>query len=129
MQSPHGNTDASVPEDSPRASESGAFSVAAVEPTRRREAGRLITQVEHSGSCRVTLYHMSSASNEETDGVLNETTDTVHKHEVGAAEFETECGLTHHVTPETLRRMPIEQALSSERTSKCGRCFPGAGGY
>lgn len=72
---------------------------------------------------------MTSTLNEATNGILNEATNTVHKHETGAAEFETECGLTQHVESDHLRRIPLERAVSSERTSRCGRCFPGAGGY
>ncbi|MFB6155424.1 MAG: hypothetical protein ABEJ22_05980 [Haloferacaceae archaeon] len=72
---------------------------------------------------------MTPTPNGGSNGVLNEATDTVHRHEPGAAEFETECGLTQHVESDHLRRIPLEQAVSSERTSKCGRCFPGEGGY
>jgi hypothetical protein len=64
-----------------------------------------------------------------TNGVLNETTNTVHEHKTGASTFATECGLTQHVTPDHLRRLGIERALANEEVSRCGRCFPGAGGY
>jgi hypothetical protein len=63
------------------------------------------------------------------NGILNETTNTVHRHGTGTSEFETECGLTHHVASEHLRRMSIEGAVTKESTSKCGRCFPDVGGY
>ncbi|MFB6136401.1 MAG: hypothetical protein ABEJ04_06545 [Halobacteriaceae archaeon] len=72
---------------------------------------------------------MNRARGEATSGVLNETTNTVHKHETEGSEFETECGLTHHVAPERLRKVPVERAVASERTSRCGRCFSEAGGY
>jgi hypothetical protein len=72
---------------------------------------------------------MGPVPSDALNGVLNETTNTVHKHKPGASEFETKCGLTHHVAPERLRRMPIEQTIATESTSKCGRCFSDAGGY
>jgi len=77
----------------------------------------------------VVSYHVNTALNDATNGVLNETTNTVHKHETGASEFETECGLIHHVAPDNLCRVSVERAVTSESTDRCGRCFPGAGGY
>jgi hypothetical protein len=77
----------------------------------------------------VVRYHGSSLLEDVMNGILNETTNTVHRHDPGTSRFETECGLTHHVAPDHLRRMPIEQAISKDSTSKCGRCFPEAGGY
>lgn len=88
-----------------------------------------MNEVEEPWPFHVMGYHMDSALNEAMNGVLNESTNTVHKHKMGPSEFETECGLTNHVGPDYLRRTSIEQALSNETTSKCGRCFPGAGGY
>jgi|GEM_PF-5748114 len=38
-------------------------------------------------------YHISPVLDEATNGVLNETTNTVYTHRSGAPEFETECGL------------------------------------
>lgn len=72
---------------------------------------------------------MKPATNEARDGVLNEFTNTVHKHETGAAAFETECGLTRHVEANRLRRLPLDRAITVESASKCGRCFSEAGGY
>jgi len=72
---------------------------------------------------------MSSLLSEPTNGVLNETTNTVHKHKTGGSDFETECGLTHHVAQDSLRTIHIEQAIDRSDLSKCGRCFSEAGGY
>lgn len=38
---------------------------------------------------------MASTSNESLNGILNEITNTVHRQEVGGAEYQTECGITH----------------------------------
>ena len=62
-------------------------------------------------------------------GVLNTTTMTVHKQEIGAAALQTECGHTHHVDPERLRTIRIERATEDLDASKCGRCFEDGGGY
>lgn len=63
------------------------------------------------------------------DGVLNETTKTVHKHEIGKPNLQTMCGLTYHVAREQLRRTSVESATTEFNATKCGRCFDGAGGY
>lgn len=62
-------------------------------------------------------------------GVLNETTKTVHKHEIGKTELQTECGLTHHVAPDQLQTTSVEQATADFDARKCGRCFEEGGGY
>jgi hypothetical protein len=72
---------------------------------------------------------MAPAISDTTGGVLNETTNTVHKHKAGAGEFETECGLTRHVESRTLQRVLITEVVTSKRTNRCGRCFPEAGSY
>ena len=63
------------------------------------------------------------------EGVLNENTNTVHKRRTGASGLRTECGGARHVERECLRCMPVERATDGVETSKCGRCFRGAGGY
>lgn len=63
------------------------------------------------------------------DVVLNEPTRTVHKCEPGASDLHTECGVTHHATPDQLRLVPLEQAASDFNADKCGRCFEDGGGY
>lgn len=63
------------------------------------------------------------------DGVLNETTMTVHKRKPGGADVDTVCGLTFQVNPEQLRTAAVDQATSAYDASKCGRCFEDAGGY
>ncbi len=60
------------------------------------------------------------------NGVLNETTNKIHKHERGRSDFQTTCGATSHVSHEDLRLIPVEQADDADR---CGRCFEDGGGY
>lgn len=62
-------------------------------------------------------------------GIVNERTQTVHKHERGAADYETECNLTWHLTRDDLRRAPIDQATEAVSARKCGVCFEDGGGY
>ncbi|MFB6087813.1 MAG: hypothetical protein ABEJ85_04770, partial [Haloarculaceae archaeon] len=71
---------------------------------------------------------MSGELTADTDGVLNEVTNTVHKREPGGSEYETACGVTNHVTHDDLRGVRVERATGTD-ASKCGRCFRGAGGY
>lgn len=61
------------------------------------------------------------------DGVLDETTNTVHKHGMGEPELQTVCGVTYRADPDHLRSTRVEQALASTTTRKCGKCFPEAG--
>jgi hypothetical protein len=64
------------------------------------------------------------------DGVLNEVTNTVHKHETGKSRFQTECGVTYHLSEDDLRLLgTVQSELDEKCTSKCGRCFDDAGGY
>jgi hypothetical protein len=63
------------------------------------------------------------------DGVLNEITRTVHKHESGASDLRTACGLVHRADPDTLRVVSVERATADPDASKCGGCFEDAGGY
>lgn len=63
------------------------------------------------------------------DGVLNETTNTVHKRETGATEVATVCGATYHVASENLHSTQVESAVETTTTKKCGRCFEDGGGY
>lgn len=72
---------------------------------------------------------MNSVVNETTDGILNRVTQTIHKHEPGGTAFQTACGLTEHVTHDDLYRVRVKRAISTTDVSKCGRCFPDAGGY
>jgi hypothetical protein len=62
------------------------------------------------------------------DGVLNEYTKTVHKHETGASDLHTVCGATYNLEPGQLREMSVESAEAID-ASKCGRCFDDGGGY
>lgn len=63
------------------------------------------------------------------DGVLNESTRTVHKHQLGDADFQSECGATADLSHDKLRVVPVELASSDTDVIKCGRCFDDAGGY
>lgn len=63
------------------------------------------------------------------NGVLNEHTKTVHKHELGSTNLHTVCGVTHHLASDHLREVPVERAVSDHGATKCGRCFEGGGGY
>ncbi|WP_335999102.1 hypothetical protein [Halorientalis halophila] len=64
------------------------------------------------------------------DGVLNEVTNTVHKHETGKSKFDTECGVTYHLSADDLRVLgTIESELDGTNASRCGRCFDDGGGY
>ncbi len=63
------------------------------------------------------------------DGVLNETTNTLHKHEPGEDEHQTQCGISYHVAQDYLRSVPVYQTVADGEAIKCGRCFPEAGGY
>lgn len=57
------------------------------------------------------------------DGVLNKTTDTVHKGGSGAWDLETMCGVAHTAPTDYLRPVPIGVAVRTAATTKCGRCF------
>ncbi|MFB6301482.1 MAG: hypothetical protein ABEH78_01270 [Haloferacaceae archaeon] len=61
--------------------------------------------------------------------VLNEFTETIHKHEPGTSELHTVCGISHHLDHDQLHRLPAERATTNYDASKCGRCFDDGGGY
>jgi len=61
--------------------------------------------------------------------VLNEPERTVHKHETGASEFHTVCGVSYNVDPDQLQRIPLDRATTEYDASKCGRCFEDGSGY
>jgi len=63
------------------------------------------------------------------DGVLNETTNKIHRHEVGRSDFQTTCGATAHVAHDHLRLISIERAVADTSVTKCGRCFADGSGY
>ncbi|MFB6169371.1 MAG: hypothetical protein ABEJ43_11085 [Haloferacaceae archaeon] len=54
---------------------------------------------------------------------------TVHKHESGSSDLHTVCGVTHHVSHDQLREVPVERAASDDSATKCGRCFEEGGSY
>jgi hypothetical protein len=63
------------------------------------------------------------------EGVLNETTETVHKRESDPAHGEAKCGATSTVTHDQIRVVPVERAIDEKAATKCGRCFGDGGGY
>lgn len=63
------------------------------------------------------------------DGVLNKTTNTIHKYEPGSSDFRTYCGATSHIAHDQLRLISINRADGESDAKKCGRCFADAGGY
>lgn len=63
------------------------------------------------------------------DGVLNETTKTVHKHRREGQGIETPCGVTHLLARDQLRTITVSEAVSEFSADRCGRCFEDAGGY
>lgn len=63
------------------------------------------------------------------DGVLNETTKTIHKHEPGRSDFRTSCGATSHIAHDKLRLISVDRSENDAGTTRCGRCFSEAGGY
>lgn len=63
------------------------------------------------------------------DGVLNEATNTIHKHQRGKSDLQTACGATYHISHDNLRMTSIPSGNGKTIVSKCGRCFDGAGGY
>ncbi|RZV08522.1 hypothetical protein BDK88_2592 [Natrinema hispanicum] len=72
-------------------------------------------------SCGVVALNM--------DGVLNETTNKIHRHETGCSDFRTTCGATIHVAHDNLRLIAIERAVTDADVTKCGRCFADGSGY
>jgi hypothetical protein len=63
------------------------------------------------------------------DGILNETTNTLHKRETGNQGLEAACGATLHLFADNLQTAAIDSTAGRPETSKCGRCFDGVGGY
>jgi uncharacterized metal-binding protein YceD (DUF177 family) len=63
------------------------------------------------------------------DGVLNESTNTVHRKAVSEHRLHTVCGVTHNLPEDNLQQVTIDQQIAATATSKCGRCFEEGGGY
>lgn len=63
------------------------------------------------------------------DGILNEHTQTVHRHEAGASDLDTACGASRNLEPGQLRAVPVRQATAAFDADRCGRCFEDGGGY
>ncbi|WP_265109672.1 hypothetical protein [Halosolutus halophilus] len=62
------------------------------------------------------------------DGVLNEATNKVHKHELGETDFRTYCGAASHVSHDSLRLISVERATRESSASRCSQCFGDADG-
>jgi hypothetical protein len=63
------------------------------------------------------------------DGILNEHTQTVHRHEAGEPALDTVCGASNGLDSEQLRAVSVEKAAADHDTDRCGRCFDDGGGY
>lgn len=61
--------------------------------------------------------------------ILNETTMTLHKQELGLGEFQTACGHLDHVGQEKLRIIGVPGGAKKDNISKCRQCFAEVGGY
>ncbi len=72
---------------------------------------------------------MDSIQQSDARGILNETSMTIHKHEMGAADFQTVCGQTYHVERGQLRVIKVKQAIEEFGAAKCGGCFEDGRGY
>lgn len=72
---------------------------------------------------------METVQNTEGSLILNETTMTLHKQELGLGEFETPCGHLSHVGQERLRIIGVPEITKEHSMSKCGQCFEDGGGY
>ena len=63
------------------------------------------------------------------DGILDQSTNTVHKQKTGTSALRTPCGITYNVSEEQLHKTTIDQRVTDGGTTKCGRCFEDGGGY
>ncbi len=63
------------------------------------------------------------------NGILNEATNTVHRHSAGEQGLQTDCGLTHSVPESHLCQVVVDEHTGAGEKSKCGRCFEDGGGY
>jgi len=72
---------------------------------------------------------MNNIQQEDIRGILNETSMTIHKHEVGTAEFQTACGQTYHLDHGQLQKIEVERATDEFGAEKCGRFFEDGRGY
>jgi hypothetical protein len=72
---------------------------------------------------------MSNTQQEDVRGVLNETSRTIHKHEMGAEDYRTLCGQSYHLDRGQLRMIQVKQATERFDAEKCGRCFEDGRGY
>ncbi|WP_159898847.1 hypothetical protein [Salinirussus salinus] len=64
------------------------------------------------------------------DLVLNEVTNTVHRHETGRPGRQAVCGSMFHVSHDNLRVVRgAEPGGEAASATKCGRCFEDGGSY
>lgn len=62
-------------------------------------------------------------------GVLNESTEKVHKREPQRERRAAACGAMTTVSHDRFSVVPVDEALDRDETTKCGRCFSEGGGY
>lgn len=72
---------------------------------------------------------MSNTQQEDVRGIMNETSKTIHKHEIGVGDYRTLCGQSYHLDREQLQIIQIKQATERFDAEKCGRCFDNGRGY
>lgn len=63
------------------------------------------------------------------EGVLNESTNTVHRRKIETPNPASVCGATDYVNRDRLRTTTVKQAIAHRDANKCGRCFEDGGGY
>lgn len=63
------------------------------------------------------------------DGVLNTTTNTVHKPGNRSEAPESKCGATRYVDDNRLDSVDVQRAVTNRHAAKCGRCFSDGRGY
>lgn len=72
---------------------------------------------------------MMTVRNTEKSLILNETTMTIHKQELGVGEFQSSCVRLDHVGREKLRIVGVSSVTGEQNASKCRQCFDEGGGY
>jgi hypothetical protein len=64
-----------------------------------------------------------------SNGVLNETTNTIHRRDATRPGLESVCGVTYTLSKEYLRPAAIDRSGSQPEITRCGNCFEDGGGY
>jgi len=66
---------------------------------------------------------MATVQNSGGSLILNETTMTLHKQELGLGEFQAACRQLNHVGQEKLRILGVPEGIENHNISKCRQCF------